>query len=129
MAAKMEFKRGDGATATLRMPATSWSPGGKLFFTAKQAVDDDLTDSSAKIDVTFGDDVVTDEVYKGVAVKKYTCYFPAAATNSINTEGADFVTLVGEFQYVPVTGDPITFPGRKDRIQVIVYADVRRKTV
>jgi hypothetical protein len=123
---KIEFKRGDGITHYFTMPTSSWSAGGKLFFTAKPAVDDDATDAAAVINATFTDSVVTDTTVNGVASKKYTCYFPPSATNSIATAGASKVDYKGEFQWVSSGGIPSTFPGNDKFLDVVLYADLRR---
>ena len=62
--------------------------------------------------------------------KRYACHFPGSATSSTASDGAESVDLQGEFQLVPVVGDPITFPGAGDeRIPVALYFDIKRKTV
>src|SRR6185503_18658042 len=104
--AKIEFKRGDAATHTFIMPSSSWSSGGKLFFTAKPAVDDDDTDAAAVINQTFDD---SSAVNDGTNVT-YTCSFPASATNSIAMAGAKKKDYLAEFQWVSAAGVPSTFP-------------------
>ena len=129
MADIMEFTRGDGATKGFSMPASSWSSGGRLFFAAKQSFDDDNTDAAALIDQSWDDTVVTDIVRNGVAYKRYACYFPPSATENIQGDGADELELKGEFQWVPSGGgDPVTAPANNDKIDVIVYMDIKRKT-
>lgn len=129
MADIMEFTRGDGTTKGFSMPADKWSAGGRLFFAAKALIDDDTTDALAQVEGDWGDDVVTDTVRKGVAMKRYACYFPPAATGSIPSNGAATLELLGEFQWVPSGGgDPITAPAKDDKIDVVVYMDVKRKT-
>lgn len=129
MASRIEFIRGDGNTHTFQMPASAWQPGGKLFFAAKPAIDDDNTDSNAVISGVFDDTAVTDTTYRGVAYKKYTCYFPPSATNSIISDGAGSLDYLGEFQYVSPTGVPITVPATDDKLDCVVYFDVKRKVV
>lgn len=126
--AQMEFTRGDGVTHTFAMPATSWSAGGKLYFAAKTQIDDDDTDASVVIRGAFDDTVVEDTTINGVAYKKYTCYFPPAATNSIESEGASQAEYIGEFQFVSSDGVPRTFPPTDQKIDVILYFDIKRKT-
>lgn len=125
--AKIEFTRGDGHNHKFRMPAASWSAGGKLFFAAKAQIDDDATDAKALIQGSWDDSAVTDVEIDGVAYKEYACYFPPAATNNIQSNGANSLELLGEFQYVPQSGVPITFPARDQKLECIVYFDVKRK--
>lgn len=123
----MEFVRGDPVTKGYWIPTASWTPGGRLFFAAKQLIDDDNTDAAAVIKGNWDDSVITDQVRGGVAYKRYACSFPAAATNSIVSNGAETLELLGEFQWVPSGGGPVTSPP-KTKIPVIVYMDVNRKT-
>lgn len=129
MADVMEFTRGDGLANTkgFSIPAASWVPGGRLYFAAKQVVDDDLTDAAAEIKGNWGDDVVTDTVRGGVAYKRYNCVFPPSATGSIDSGGADSIELKGEFQWVSPTGDPVTSPPNDQKIDVILYFDINRR--
>ena len=124
----MEFVRGDGAYHTFSIPASSWTSGGHLFFAAKSIVDDDNTDSNAKIQGDWGDDKVSDVTIDGVAYKQYDCYFPPSATNSIDSGGAAFTDYLGEFQFVPATNIPVTFPATNDKIVTRLYFDIKRKT-
>lgn len=129
MADIMEFSRGDGITKGFSMPADKWSAGGTLFFAAKSLFDDDTTDAAALIQGNWGDSVVTDTVRNGVAMKRYACYFPPSATEDIPSNGAATLELLGEFQWVPSGGgDPITVPAKDDKIDVVVYMDIKRKT-
>lgn len=129
MASKIEFTRGDGANHTFSIPAVSWTPGGVLFFAAKPVVDDDSTDAAAVIQGNWDDTKVTDVLIKGVAYKQYACYFPPAATNGIASDGATSADYLGEFQYVPTTGIPVTFPATDAKLDVILYFDIKRKVV
>jgi len=124
MASKIEFKRGDTITHTFTMPTSSWSAGGKLFFTAKPAVDDDLTDAAAVINKTYTD---TDMVNDGTNVT-YTCLFNPADTNSITMAGVDKIDYKAEFQWVSSGGTVSTFPGNNKYLDAVVYADLRRAT-
>lgn len=126
----MLFMRGDDNDGyTLSVLATNWTAGGRLFFAAKQVVDDDNTDAAALIQQNWGDDVVTDVTIGGFAYKQYACHFPSSATNSIVSDGAETLDLFGEFQYVPSGGDPISIPGPdSERIPVTVRFDIKRKT-
>lgn len=128
MADTIEFPRGDGITHTFSMPASAWSAGGKLFFEAKPAIDDDSTDANAVISQTWTDSAVTDVTINGIAYKQYACSFPASATNSILSDGATSLDYLGEFQWVDSTGDPHTFPPNDPKLACIVYFDVVRKT-
>jgi hypothetical protein len=125
----MEFTRGDGAYHTFSIPAANWTPLGKLFFAAKPSIDDDINDAAASIQGNWDDGAVTNVTINGVAYKKYACTFPPVATNSIISNGASSITLIGEFQYVPASGYPITFPANDQKIDVTVYFDVKRNTV
>lgn len=129
MADIMEFVRGDGANHGFNIPASSWSAGGRLFFAAKPAIDDDNTDANALIQGNWDDTVVSDVTHNGVAYKHYECEFPPAATNSIPSNGAESAEYLGEFQWVPTSGVPVTFPARDPKLQVVLYFDVKRKTV
>lgn len=125
----MEFSRGDGANHSLSIRAENWTPGGRLFFAAKPAIDDDNLDGSALIEHDWDDNAVSDVTINGVAYKKYSCYFPALATNQIPSNSAESVDLLGEFQWVPSNGgDPVTIPARSPKIDVIVWFDVKRRT-
>lgn len=127
--AKIEFKKGDGITHTFLIPADQWSSGGKLFFAAKSVPDNDSTDSVAVIDKSFTDSVVTDTTVSGTAYKVYTLTFVAADTADVNfSDGSKKKRYLGEFQFVPATGEPTTIPGSDDFLDVIVYADIKRGT-
>lgn len=123
----MEFVRGDGANHTFSMPTANWTPGGRLFFAAKTAIDDDNTDAAAVIQGDWDDDATTDVTIGGVAYKRYACYFPPSATNTILSEGAESAEYLGEYQFVPSGGDPVTFPAKDPKIDVILYFDIKRK--
>lgn len=129
MADKIEFTRGDGVHHKFSIPAANWSAGGTLFFAAKPAIDDDSTDATAVINQSWTDTAVSDVVIGGVAYKQYDCYFPPSATNSILSAGADELDYLGEFQFVPLGGDPVTFPATNNKLDAVVYFDVKRKTV
>lgn len=128
MADIIEFPRGDGAYHTFSIEASSWTPGGKLFFAAKPVIDDDNTDGAAVIQGEWGDAAVSDVIINGVAYKQYACDFPPSATNSIISNGAGFADYLGEFQWVPVDGIPVTFPATDDKLDCKVYFDVKRGT-
>lgn len=128
MADNIEFTRGDGAHHTFSIPTSNWTAGGKLFFMAKPAIDDDLTDASAVIKKSWTDTAVSDVVIGGVAYKQYACTFTAADTNSILSNGAGSQAYLGEFQYVPAGGDPMTFPATDDKLNCVVYFDIDRET-
>lgn len=121
------FTRGDGANHTFSIPATSWSAGGKLFFAAKPVVDDDNTDANALIQGSWTDSAVTDVMINGVAYKQYACYFPPSATNSIPSGGAGSADYLGEFQYVPASGIPVTFPATDQKLDAVLYFDIKRE--
>ena len=128
MASKVEFSRGDGVTHTFSIPATNWTAGGTLFFAAKPAIDDDTSDAAAVISASFTDSVVTNTTINGIAYKQYTCYFPPSATYGILSNGVSKADYVAEFQYVPTTGIPVTFPATDKKLDAVVYFDVKRKT-
>lgn len=127
----MEFMRGDKVEHSFAIPATSWTAGGRLFFAAKLAIDDDNTDALAIIQGNWDDNSVADVTIDGIAYKEYTCLFPGTATSGALSGGAESIELLGEFQYVASGGiDPITFPAPGDpRIPTTLYFDVKRKTV
>src|SRR5260370_1453640 len=129
MSSIIAFTRGDSAYHTFAMPASSWTPGGKLFFAAKPAIDDDNTDANAVIQRTWDDSVVTAVTINNVAYKQYTCTFLPSDTNSIQSNGATSTAYLGEFQYVPSSGLPITFPATDQKLNAVVYFDVKRKIV
>lgn len=125
----MEFKKGDGCTHSFKMPASVWSAGGKLFFAAKTNPDNDATDAQAVINKSFTDSVVTNETINGVEYKVYTMAFVAADTAAIVfTDNSKSKKYLGEFQFVPLSGQPMSFPADDDFIETIVYADIRRAT-
>lgn len=125
--AKIEFKRGDAATHYFKIPTANWTAGGTLWFAAKPAVDADATDAAAVINKSFTDSVVTDETINGVAHKKYTLAFVAADTANVTfTDGTTKNKYKGEFQFVPTSGAPVSFPADDKYIEVLVYADIKR---
>jgi hypothetical protein len=126
--ARIEFVRGDGNHHTFSLPASSWSAGGRLFFAAKPVIDDDNTDSNSVINGDWGDEVVTDILIRDVPYKQYACYFPPSATNSTLSDGAGEIDYLGEFQWVPLGGDPVTFPPTDEKLDCVLYFDVKRKT-
>lgn len=130
MATKLEFPRGDDIHHSFMLPAANWSAGGKLFFAAKPAIDDDNTDENAVIDQNWDDDdLLADQIISGVTYKVYDCHFPPAATSEILSGGADSTDYLGEFQFVPSSGLPQTYPANNQKIDAIVYFDVKRKVV
>ena len=129
MSNKIEFTRGDAAYHTFSIPADAWTAGGTLFFAAKPIIDDDNTDAASLINGDWDDADVTNTTIDGVAYKEYNCYFPPAATSGILSNGADEAEYLGEFQYVPITGIPVTFPANNKKLEAVVYFDVKRKTV
>ncbi len=129
MANLIEFARGDGAYHTFSIPADAWVAGGKLSFAAKPAIDDDSTDAAAAIICSWEDDVVTDVTINGIAYKQYDCYFPPSATDSIVSDGNDSIDYLAEFQFVPPSGIPVTFPPNDPKLDARVYFDVRRGVV
>lgn len=128
MGALIEFTRGDGAHHKLSIPAANWSAGGKLWFGAKQVIDDDTADTLIVLKKSWDDSAVTDVTIDGVAYKQYACDWDAADTFSIPSDGAGSLDFLGEFQYVPASGDPITFPATDDKLDCKVYFDVIRET-
>lgn len=126
--AKIEFPRGDTISHTFAMPASDWTAGGKLFFAAKPAIDDDNTDAAAVIDNNWDDTVVSDVTINGIAYKQYACTFLPADTNSIPSGGADSLDYEGEFQWVGADGTVKTFPPNDPKLDCVVYFDVKRET-
>src|ERR1700759_1510037 len=103
MAKKLQFPRGDGVYHTFSMPASSWSAGGELFFSAKTVIDDDPTDANAVITGNWTDSAVSDITIDGTAYKQYNCYFPPSATSSIISDGAASLDYLGDFRWVPAS--------------------------
>lgn len=129
MANTIEFPRGDGIHHKFYIPVDSWTAGGELFFAAKAVIDDDNTDAAAVINRSWTDsDLLDNETVRDIEYKVYDCYFPPSATSSINSDGADSLEYLGEFQFVPLDGDPITFPPRDPKLKCVVYFDVKRST-
>ena len=128
MANKIEFTRGDAAYHTLSIPASSWTAGGKLFFAAKPTIDDDATDANALIQCNWNDSAVTDVIMGGIAMKQYACTFPPSATSSILSHGAPSAEYLGEFQLVSSSGVPTTFPATDQKLDVVLYFDIKRGT-
>lgn len=123
--ATMRFKKGDGTTKIVKIPIDAWSSGGTLFFAAKTQPDDDSTDAAAVIKKDFDDSYVTTDSTWAT----YTLSFDPADTANISfSDGSSERTYDGEFQFVPVSGDPVSYPGNDDYIEVIVYADINRRT-
>lgn len=123
--AKMELKKGDGATHYIKIPVSAWAAGGTLFFAAKSQPDDDATDAAAAIKKQFDDSVVTVDTTWAT----YTLAFDGTDTANISfSDGSSSKTYSGEFEWVPASGQPISYPGNDDYIQVIVYADINRRT-
>ena len=126
----IEFKKGDANTHYFQMPVDSWTPGGSLWFAAKTKPDDDPTDALAVIDKSFDDTAIvglSHEMYDEQFVT-YECEFlPADIVNVSFADGSKKRTYMAEFQYVPVTGLPESFPG-DEFIDAIIYADIKRGT-
>lgn len=128
MGAVIEFTRGDGAHHKFRIPASSWSAGGKLWFGAKQVIDDDTADTAMVLKKHWDDSAVNDVTIGGVAYKEYACNWSKTDTDDIPSNGASSLDFIGEFQWVPLTGDPITFPATDDKLDCKVYFDIIRET-
>lgn len=124
----MEFKKGDANIHYFQIPSDSWTAGGLLWFAAKVKPDDDPTDAMAVINKNFDDTTIVDsshEMYDASFVT-YECEFlPGDIVNVSFADGSKKRTYMGEFQYVPTTGLPETFPG-DEFIDVIIYADIKR---
>ena len=128
MADQIVFSRGDAAYHTFSIPATSWSSGGTLFFAAKPVFDDDNTDVNAVIRTSWTDaNLLADVIIGGITYKKYSCYFAPSATNSILSGGAPSADYLGEFQFVPLSGNVITAPAVGDKLDCVVWFDINRK--
>ena len=134
----MDFTRGDAAYHYFAIPATSWVAGGKLFFAAKPVIDDDNTDANALIQCNWTDSSVSDIAVgellgdgvtpATVPMKQYACTFPPSATNSIISNGAESADYLGEFQYVPPSGVPVTYPATSPKIDAKLWFDIKRET-
>lgn len=126
------FPRGDGVTHYFYLPTDVWSAGSVLYFAAKPVVDDDLTDANAVINYNWNDSTggITDVVraIEGVptACKRYTCHFPPSATININSNGAESLDYLGEFQWIASGAEPITMPPIDPKIPVTVVFDIKR---
>lgn len=127
MANLIEFTRGDGAHHTFAMPASNYTAGGKLFFAAKPVIDDDNTDAASLINGVWTDLAVTTVIINGVSYKQWACDFTAAATNNIPSNGAGSADYLAEFQFVPLIGDPVTFPATDAKLDCRLYFDIKRK--
>lgn len=125
----MEFKKGDANTHYFQMLEDSWNAGSALFFAAKTKPDDDATDAAAVINKEFDDSAIVDsshEMYEAGWVTYQLDFEPSDITNVSFADGSKKRTYLGEFQYVPTTNLPNTFPGDDEFIEVIIYADIRR---
>ena len=127
----IEFKKGDAQTHYFSLPEDAWTPGGVLFFAAKPAVDNDATDASAVIDKEFNDANIVapghDEYEDGFVTYELS-FFPGDIVNVNFSNGEKRKKYLGEFQYVPDTGEPESFPGNDDYIEVFIYGDIKRGT-
>jgi hypothetical protein len=125
--ATMEFKRGAGLTHTFSIPLDAWSAGGTLFFAAKPAPDDDSSDTAAVIDRGFDDTYTSDVTINGVAYKKYTLPFVVGDISSSVSfaDGSKKQNYLGDFKFVPLSGEPMIFPGDDSFIEVIIYANIK----
>ena len=119
----MEFKRGDTVTHTLVIPKLSYKPGLRVFFMAKETMDDDMADSAAIIARDFRDSDIVKQTENEVT---YSLRFTPADTNSINLDGAAKKELQGEFEFRYIDGRVKTFPEKGKPLKIIVYSDVRR---
>lgn len=119
----MEFKKGDRRVHYFKLPIADYSTGGTLFFAAKPAVDNDTTDAAAVINKSFTDAVVTLDATHAT----WTLEFLPADIVSVNfTNGETKKKYKGEFQFVPTSGYPVTFPDDDSYIEVTIYADIKR---
>lgn len=127
--AKIEFKKGDGVTHYFSMPVDSWSAGGSLFFCAKTIPDNDVTDAAAVMDVEFDDTAIVDSSHPEYEADyvTYELDFDPADTDLITfTDGSKKKKYLGEFEFVPASGDPFSVPGNDKFLETIVYADIKR---
>lgn len=118
----MEFKRGDTVTHTLVIPETFYKAGLKVFFMAKEEMDDDAADAKALIAREFGDSNIISRENNEIT---YALKFQPGDTNGIKFNGDARITLQGEFEFRYADGQIKTFPETKP-LKVIVYSDVRR---
>lgn len=119
----MEFKRGDTVTHTLVIPKLFYKPGLRVFFMAKETMDDDMSDSAAIIARDFRDSDITKQTENEVT---YSLRFASSDTNKINFDGAAKKELQGEFEFRYTDGRVKTFPEKSKPLKVVVYSDVRR---
>jgi hypothetical protein len=128
---QMEFKKGDGQTHYFSLPEESWTPGGTLWFAAKPIPDNDATDAAAVIDKSFDDTTIVDsdhEEYAAGFVTYQLEFLPGDITGVNFNNGESSLEYLGEFQFVPDTGIPESFPPNNEYINVIIYADIKRGT-
>lgn len=121
-----ELMRGDGASREVWLPLEIYTPGGKLYFAAKEEPDADPTDNSAAVKKTMTDDDVTstsftdpDEPNDDTVYAVFVCALTAEDTD--NAEPND--NYIGEFQYVDVDGTPFTAA----QFRVAVKGDINRR--
>lgn len=128
---QMEFKKGDGQTHYFQLPDDSWSAGGTLWFAAKEIPDNDATDANAVINKSFDDTKIVEsghEEYTSGFVTYELEFLPGDIVGVNFNNGESNKEYLGEFQFVPTTGIPETFPPNDEYIQVIIYADIKRGT-
>lgn len=122
MTPELKFKRGDTVTHTLVIPELFYKTGLKVFFMAKEEIDDDTADAKAVIKREFGDSNIIAKENREVV---YELKFLPGDTNNIKLDGETRITLQGEFEFRYADGQIKTFPETKP-LKVIVYSDVRR---
>src|SRR5690606_26994857 len=106
----------------------SWTAGGSLDFAAKEQPDGDATDGLAVIDKKFTDsDIITSghEMYVSGLVTYELNFLPSDIDITFTT-GERNRRFLGEFQHVPITGYPESYPSTDQYIDVIVYNDIKR---
>lgn len=126
----MEFKRGDGLTHYFQLETDSWTPGGQLYFTVKEEVDNDNADAAAVINKSFSDSNIVlsdDEMYEAGWITYRLPFVPTDISSTITfADGASSNDYLGEFTFDPADGEPTSFPGTDDYIPVVIYADIKR---
>lgn len=128
---QMEFKRGDKQFHYFQIETASWAAGGKLFFAAKPAVDNDASDVSAVINKNFNDTKIvgpTHPEYDTGFVTYELEFDPGDITGVTYANGEKVKKYLGEFQFVSASAEPQSWPSDDTFIEVLIYADIKRGT-
>jgi hypothetical protein len=110
------MKRGEHKTKKVWVRAAAYTAGGKLFFAAKQAFDNDASDQQAVVNKVMTDDDIVDTNDDGD--KAFLLEIENSDTQTLDIEGE--TDYFAEFQYVNTDGHPVTYPGGNDFILRII---------